>query len=76
MRKITKAYGEYFEDEELDLSDATILICTFARCKIKFNEPAISYHTIFDHCTFNVPAEDVWKWLRLAIPFTELSGGE
>jgi hypothetical protein len=72
MRRITQAYGESFQDEELDLSGATILNCVFQRCKITFNEPATSYQPQFVECAFNVPSTEVWKWLRAAIPSSEL----
>lgn len=39
-RKITKAYGEHFEGEHLDLSGATVLNCSFHRCLITLSEPA------------------------------------
>jgi hypothetical protein len=76
-RRITKAYGEHFENEDIDLSGATILNCSFINCRIKLTEPAFSYQPIFDHCTFDVLEDGVWKkivapeaakWLHSAFP--------
>jgi hypothetical protein len=63
MRKVTEAYGEHFQDEDLDLSGATILNCSFHKCQITFNKPATVHQPIFQQCTFSVPVDDVGKWL-------------
>jgi hypothetical protein len=60
-RKITNAYVEHFENEDLDLSGATILNCSFVNCRIKVSEPSFSYQSIFDHCTFDVLEDGVWR---------------
>jgi hypothetical protein len=64
MRKIDKAYGQFFDNEELDLSGATILNCSFHACKIELHAPAWSYQNSFDDkYAFNVAAQEIWRYL-------------
>ena len=64
MKKVDKAFSETFIDEELDLSGATIINCSFSNCKVTFKKPAWSYGNNFDdRCKFNVSAKEVWKYL-------------